>query len=173
MFFDNSGNHISITVGNSPDVLENKNDMGIVITNERGQPKVMGDAGIAIGGTESNAKVGKAGLAYVYSGDASAGPNAVAITRGHGTADAGDGGVAVAMNGGNASVVRGVAVVLNSRPHCDAKAMGYLGAVLVFGYFKDDHPETTREFAVGIVDNENIEPLVQYRVTREGKIIKA
>ncbi len=164
---------VEVTVGNSPILLENINERGIAITNERGRSKVMNDAGIAIAGTAGNAKVGKAGLAYVSSGDATGGPNCIAITRGAGTALVGDGGVAVAMRGGNASVVRGVAVAFNARGDYKARAMGYLGAVLVFSYTKDKDPNTEVEFVTAKVDNENIQSLVPYRVTNEGKIVRA
>jgi hypothetical protein len=163
---------VRMPVGNSPGVVENINEQGIAVTNEGGHPVVMKTGGIAIAGQGGNANVGESGLAYVSTGIASGEADSVAITRGAGTAEVGDRGLAIAMSGGNASVGRGVAVALNARDDRDYKAtaMGRLGAVLVFGYFKDSDEKTKIEYVFGKVDNVNIEPNVPYHVTKEGNI---
>ena len=83
---DEQNNQVRVVVGNSPELLEDKSNRVVAVTDEGGHPRAQGDEGIAIAGYNGTAEGGKAGLAYVKSGTATSGHNAIAVTRGHGTA---------------------------------------------------------------------------------------
>lgn len=143
----------------------------VVITDDNGEVKAGGEYGLAIGDENCIATGGKQGLAYVSSGKAIGGAQTVAINRGAGIAQSGDGGVSVATYDGHASVGCGVAVAYNSRGSFQATADASLGGVLVFGYTTD--ATSAMKFAVAVIDGVNYLPATEYQVNICGKIVPA
>ena len=170
---DEQNNQVRVVVGNSPELLEDKSNRVVAVTDEGGHPRAQGDEGIAIAGYNGTAEGGKAGLAYVKSGTATSGHNAIAVTRGHGTAQASDGGVAIAMRGGQAIVHVGTAIAYNARGDYRATATGALGAMLVFMFTRDADQNTKVEFVSAKVGENGIQPNKPYVVNKDGAVVPA